>query len=449
LVASEKLLRNGRSHVNYLGHAHHSTRKDSPLKIEIAQFVQALSIVTAAPEMEAELDILRHVTVDGIITTNWDLLLENIFPDYEVYKGQDELLFSNPQSIAEIYKIHGCSTQPNSLVLTAADYQDFASRNPYLAAKLLTIFIEHPVVFLGYSLSDKNVIGILNAITYCLKSENLELLRNRLIFVQRAGGQSEQFSSTVLSIETKPLPVTVIKTDDFGQIYRALGQTKRKFPAKLLRKLKHHVYELVLENDPDERMYVAELEKESDTSRIQIVYGVGVAQKVGRLGYDTIRIEHILKDILFDEYGFDPMGLLTYTLPTLLKLSRYVPVFKYALRAGLLPDNEGIKSLPPGVQQSLKATPKTFSPHNQYAARKAEVRVKSCGVAELANLYEPKQCVVYIHFIDPKLIKLQELLAFLRDHFDDLTKARSTDLRKLVCLYDLLLYGPSQGGKAS
>jgi hypothetical protein len=33
-----------------------------------------------------------------------------------------------------------------------------------LAAKILIIFLEHPVIFLGYSISDKNIENVLKAI---------------------------------------------------------------------------------------------------------------------------------------------------------------------------------------------------------------------------------------------------------------------------------------------
>ncbi|MGR5342305.1 SIR2 family protein, partial [Vibrio astriarenae] len=72
-----------------------------------------------------EVAALSRLNVDGIITTNWDTFLQSLFPDYRVYVGQDELLFSNPQSIGEIYKIHGCVNTPRSLVLTQHDYKDF------------------------------------------------------------------------------------------------------------------------------------------------------------------------------------------------------------------------------------------------------------------------------------------------------------------------------------
>ena len=75
----------------------------------------------------------------GFITTNWDLLLETLFPGYSVYVGQDDLLFSSPQEVGEIYKIHGCCTNPASLVLTASRITTISTRNNYLAAKLVTL----------------------------------------------------------------------------------------------------------------------------------------------------------------------------------------------------------------------------------------------------------------------------------------------------------------------
>jgi hypothetical protein len=173
-----------------------AVRLDSPLKIEIAEYVRQKSWDPDDAAMMAELSLLRQANVDGIITTNWDLLLERLFQDYTVYKGQKELLFSHPQSIGEIYKIHGCCTSPNSLILTTQDYTEFTSRNPYLAAKLLTIFVEHPVIFLGYSLSDANVREIIASIASCLDTDATDQLRDRLIFVEWIKDHSGEFQKS-------------------------------------------------------------------------------------------------------------------------------------------------------------------------------------------------------------------------------------------------------------
>lgn len=40
-----------------------------------------------------ELDLCKKIVIDGIITTNYDNLLEKIFSDFKTYIGQEELFF--------------------------------------------------------------------------------------------------------------------------------------------------------------------------------------------------------------------------------------------------------------------------------------------------------------------------------------------------------------------
>lgn len=105
--------------------------RESALKIEIARYLERISINRVKQELiQDEIDLLRKIVIAGIITSNWDLFLESIFPDFHVFVGQEELIFSSPQSIGEIYKIHGCCSKPNSLVVTNDDYAKFNERNP-------------------------------------------------------------------------------------------------------------------------------------------------------------------------------------------------------------------------------------------------------------------------------------------------------------------------------
>lgn len=210
--------------------------KSSALRIEICSYLNEVATggfsTTDFPE---EIALLSQLNVDGIITTNWDGFLEKLYPDYKVYVGQGELLFSNPQSIGEIYKIHGSSNKPSSLVLTKDDYDEFNSKNAYLAAKLITIFVEHPIVFIGYSLTDRNISSLLSAIVSCLGAENLKKLAGNLIFVQRAHGAPPAISETIMTINSVQLPITIVATDDFLPIYEALDSNRRKIPARVLR----------------------------------------------------------------------------------------------------------------------------------------------------------------------------------------------------------------------
>jgi hypothetical protein len=252
--------------------------RESGLKIEIARYLEDVSVARVPnDELTRELDSLANATIDGVITTNWDFLLEDIFPGLEVYVGQDELLFSTSHGIGEIYKIHGSGSKPNSLVVTAHDYEHFDRRNPYLAAKLLTVFAEHPVIFLGYSLNDDNVSRILQSIAQCLTSENIHQLRDRLILVRWDPDEAGyRWEDNTIVTHGFPIPVKTAVTSSFIPVFDCLSNLPRKFPARILRRLKEHVYQLVLDNDPADQLHVLDIDDDSDMSQIKVVYGVGL-----------------------------------------------------------------------------------------------------------------------------------------------------------------------------
>lgn len=165
--------------------AHEETAKvhqHGAIKVAIAQYILDRQELVAGrpglddPALAAEIELLRKVVVDGVITTNYDSLTDQLFPTFSPYVGQEELMFSDAQFIAETYKIHGSAERPQSLILTAEDYQAFSDRNHYLAAKLLTIFAEHPVLFMGYSLNDLHLGEILGNIATAVGPDRLRML---------------------------------------------------------------------------------------------------------------------------------------------------------------------------------------------------------------------------------------------------------------------------------
>jgi len=156
----------------------------SPFKAEIAMFIKNQSHIVQEYDVERKkLHDISKKSISGVITTNYDLFLEETLDEYKKYIGQEELLFSAIQGIAEIYKIHGSIENPNSIIINKEDYTAFDKKSPYLAAKLMTIFMEYPIIFLGYSLNDSNIQKIIRSIVNCLSLENLEKLQERFIFV--------------------------------------------------------------------------------------------------------------------------------------------------------------------------------------------------------------------------------------------------------------------------
>ena len=87
--------------------------------------------------------------VSAVITTNYDQFLEKeIFNnDYTVFRHQYELFSADSYNSAEIYKIHGCVTDADSIIITEKDYKEFTDSRKLVIAKMLTLFSESPIVF--------------------------------------------------------------------------------------------------------------------------------------------------------------------------------------------------------------------------------------------------------------------------------------------------------------
>lgn len=422
--------------------------RDSCLKYEIAKYISGKKYTHGIdPLLDQEIALLKKSMVDGILTTNWDLFLESVFPDFRVFVGQESVLFSNPQGIAEIYKIHGCVSQPASLVLTDVDYQGFAKKNPYLAAKLLTAFVEHPVVFLGYSLSDPNILDILSSLTACLSVTGIEKLKDRLVVVQWDTSAKEvEITGTFVQVNAQNVPVTVVRTSTFTPLFEAMASVKRKFPARILRQMKEHIYDLVRTNDPTGRMQVVDIDDAAKLADLEVVYGVGVSQKIGGIGYSVIDIEDLLKDVVNHDTEYDACRVVSDILPRLLKRTKYVPLFKYLQHAGVFIDGELTEPirLDARVVEAVKNGRERLLPPQQYLKRRDETVRKYKGVADVVAQHDFKHSIMLILSLRDDQLNADDLKKFILANMNWLVSPNQfcqTYFRALVCLYDWIAYG--------
>lgn len=85
----------------------------SPYKMFLANYFKKMKL-NRNPKLLKELEEFKKLKnkISAVITTNYDLFLENyIFPgDYTVFTRQHELFSKDSYNIAEIYKIHGSQT---------------------------------------------------------------------------------------------------------------------------------------------------------------------------------------------------------------------------------------------------------------------------------------------------------------------------------------------------
>ncbi|AIK55098.1 MULTISPECIES: SIR2 family NAD-dependent protein deacylase [Bacillus] len=436
--------------------------KQSPLKVEVAKYLNSIEYKYGLDEKnDKEIAALKKIVIDGIITTNWDLLLEQIFEEQEmqVYIGQKELLFSHPLEINEIYKIHGCSSIPDSLVLTTSDYKGYNEKNAYLAAKLLTVFIEHPVIFLGYSISDDNIQQILKAITRCLDQDNIHKLKDRLIFVERAGQEEDSFeNNSSLTIGKITVPITRVKTNDYEKIYNALAQNKRKFSMKMMRQMKSQIYELVKTNDPEEKIYVVDGEYD-DTQDIEFVIGLGVKNVVEEMqsnheisaskelsehGYGGISDIELFNELLSDEPKYDYDSIAKISLPQILRSNQYVPLFRYVLESSV--EDELLDSK---IKNKLKMRYTDFLTETQKKNIKNlswDWQFKNLDEV-LKGFPDIKVAIEQIPLLGQKNLNCDDLKDFLIKNSKFVKEKNTperTGIRRLFRIYDWLKYGQSK-----
>ena len=416
----------------------------SALKIEISQYIHDISL--SLPEDETlvkELEFLKKSCIDGVITTNWDQLIEQIFPEYKVYVGQEGAIFNNFYGIGEIFKIHGCCSDPNSQILTSEDYSEFNDKYPYLSSKLLTFFVEHPVIFLGYSIRDENITDILKNIGTCLSGENLEKLRDRIIVVDWDPNAAPSFSDGTIKIGDTTVPIKTIRTDSFLPIFLALESIKRRFPAKILRQLKEYVFDLVRTNDPNGKLLVADINEVENIDNLEVVFGVGAITKYQETGYKGLNRYDLFRDLIFDNGNFDSEHVLTVTMPDF-PSTCYYPVFKYLRNSGRIAENGDIRTdgLCDRVIQKSRNTKATFN--NQGLVQNVIARMPEfeSGLKIFYETYGFKQVLAHTSKQDLTQHDAEYLKYIIKLHFDEHVKQGKvlTHLGKLICLYDWLAY---------
>lgn len=418
-------------------HAEDIRHRRSILKIMAAERLSSF-----APDyMTHELDILREVgkrRISGVITTNYDCLLESLFPEFKVYVGQDDLVFHRSFEMGEIYKIHGSVDNPESMVLEEADYAKLAETQDYLAAKLLTIFMEYPIIFIGYSLNDPDIQAILMSISRCLGATNLALLRKRFIFLTRGDNAISTRSITFPGIGE--ISMTAIETNDFGAVYEGIGLSKCSFSPRIIRELRRSIYALADEGEPNDSLVVeasfSDLERLPDGQ--PLVLGIGVANASSGHGH-MVKAELLYRDVVFDDEHVAPKLAVEEYLPTLLASnSGGLPMYKYlsaysgeVFNPRILKEIDEKRSLDAFLNNSLRKARVNY--HSTGARLSVTSVIDDEGFAEAY-----KKLVL----LEEDELDLAELLNYLRAFIKKDRKIihGNSELKRLIRMYDFLKY---------
>ena len=425
----------------------------SPLKICMAEYF-ANATGAIQHQYDSEIEQLKKIcnkNVSCIITTNYDCFLEECLgrDNFKVFIGQDDLLFSTTYEIGELYKIHGCCTKPESIVINSADYGKMQQKSAYLSSKILTMFLERPIIFLGYGINDADIKQILESISACLENDQLDKLKERLIFVEWNNNpeKSDEISERKLdSNNGKTLSMKNVLLTDYSDLYAAILQNKAKYDVRVLRRVKSQLYELVKENKPTDKLYIA-TNIDDDSSEVDFVVGVGVYGQFGNVGYSSIKSKEIFLYALGKaEAIYNVDMLLKETIPALHNGGRgNFPVCQFLSKC------TSIECFNDRVALLKKDS---FSDFNTATDKEYIEKHGYCSIASIIAYYEEnrlEQTVARIPRMSPSTIDVEELYRFLLKVLDDYpglldssqetyTATARSGYKKCISIWDWLKY---------
>ncbi len=318
----------------------------SPFKMFLSLYFKKVR-VNKDIDLQNELEKLKSLKskISAVITTNYDLFLEReVFPnDYTVFVEQSELFGADSYNIAEIYKIHGSASDANSIVITEEDYNKFARSRKLIIAKMLTLFAESPIIFLGYSFTDENIQAIITDFLSCLSDKQLENIREHFIFISYKKGEKQlaEIQRTITTSAGAEIPITEIVTDNFNLVYDILNKITPGVSPVKVRETKRVIKSIVDANinsaQSDSVIVGIDDLSKIDLSSKPLAIAIGYRENIlNKFGYGMFDDSLIFEDILYDNKHFDPDSMCIDRFKSL-AYTRLLPVFKYVRKSSVKP----------------------------------------------------------------------------------------------------------------
>ncbi|PGS53860.1 SIR2 family protein [Bacillus sp. AFS041924] len=366
-----------------------------------------------------EINELKKVrkNIGSIITTNYDSFIEEVF-EFKPLVG-NEILLSNPYGSA--YKIHGCVKEAEKIIITEKDYQKFNEKYELIRAQLLSLFIHSPIIFLGYNLGDKNIKSILKTIfTYIDTSTDIaeQIRRNFLLVEYEEGTNNLEVVEHDIDIEgMATIRINKIKTDNFIEIYKHLGELSLPVSAMDIRKVQNVVKEI----------YAGGNIKVSITEDIDSLKNGEKVLAIGSL--KTIKYEYHTAEEMMNNY----FRIIAESNHQLLKLvekhriqrGQFFPIFGFMKVQPEISNLELLKSI-----QLEKI--KTLESLTDFAVSHTNIK----SILEDENISRTRKVTAIVKGVLNDRISLEDLEIYLREY----PIKRETDYKKLLCVYDYKKY---------
>lgn len=352
-----------------------------PFKVLVCNRVSNIEL-TDDPDLATEMEMLRGLSrkIPAVITTNYDEFLEKmIFTEYSVLVFPDDYYFSDSDGYGDILKIHGTVERPDTVVITSEDYDNLRSNSKIVMSRITSMMCNNPIIFLGYSMSDGEINGIVTDIVTSLKQTDLDRIRNHMVRVDVDPALNKTiWNPRVVEHDNKRVEIMNMTMPSLDVLYNYLDRFSPTATPAEIKKYRNMIREIVLTADPQSKRLVFINEDEMEKARpgeLAVLFATEMSLKSlmkGIVGYD---ISDVLKDVLYDRPGMleSKTAFLTWASGSRICTgNKYIPMFYYILKFGIrkedLPGNvldfvEGmVSNLDHKIEQIRKQCSEVTSP---------------------------------------------------------------------------------------
>ena len=278
----------------------------SPFKYSVCQ---RFSKVNLKPDVnEEELNSFKVLLKKAkmIITTNYDAFIENLLLQQDVipklYIGNNGF-FEDTVGWSELYKIHGDIRDPQSIIISTEDYEKYDEKAILISAKILSNMIKNPILFIGYSLTDRNVKKLLSDFSSQLPKEDGRKSAERIILIQHKPNEKTVITKQITDQQLQ-VTYTSVETDNYKEIYDEISTVDEGLSPYDVLRYQRAIKTLIV-NEGEKGALDTLLVSPSDLDKLEesVKQGKNLVVALGDKKYVFTQIKEInyLEDYLFDK----------------------------------------------------------------------------------------------------------------------------------------------------
>lgn len=363
--------------------------------------------------------------IGSVITTNYDTMIEEVF-GFQKLIGNN-ILLSNPYG--SVYKIHGCITKPEEIIINNEDYREFEQKYELIRAQLLSLFIHNPIIFIGYSINDENIQNILETIFKYVDPKSAigeQITKNFLVIEHDAGNTNTRVTDYDKTVGDILISLNKIKTDNFSLIYDSISNLNLPISVMDIRKVRNITRDIYRGGPPEDAVQVKITEDIDQLDNSDKVLALGTEKTINYIYSTTSEICTKYFSII-EENNYQILEIIDKLS---IQSQQYFPVFAFSDINGNLNRTPQLKE-----QQLTKINEQKNKVYSE-----ARYQKDFNSISAVLESEEPKsnRHHIIIYNLCEENIDLEDLKQYLLNSEID---KKDTDYRRLLCFYDYKMYG--------